>query len=78
MEVLEIAADEPEELLQRAFDQDSLLNHYPIELRAVTSLLQMARDLIRVNSFIPSRLTSLVEESPAGDVVRMMQSTFLP
>jgi hypothetical protein len=64
--------------MQRAFAQDSLLYRYPIELRAVTSLLQLVRDLIRVNGFVPSRLTSLVEEVHAGDVIRMMQSTFLP
>jgi hypothetical protein len=75
--LLNLAAN-PADLMQRAFAQDSLLNRYPIELRAVTSLLQLVRDLIRVNGFVPSRLTSLVEEVHAGDVIRMMQSTFLP
>jgi hypothetical protein len=65
-------------LLHDAFVQDTLLSHYPIELRAVTSLLQMVRDLIRVNSFVPSHLTSLTEGLHAADVLQMMQSTFFP
>jgi len=69
---------EPDVLLQRAFAQDTLLSHYPIELRAVTSLLQMVRDSIRVNSFVPPRLASLTEGIHAADVLRMMQSTFFP
>jgi hypothetical protein len=78
MGVLGLVSQNPEALLQRAFADDTLLSRYPIELRAVTSLLQMARDLIRVNGFVPSRLTSLTEGLHAADVVRVMQSTFFP
>jgi hypothetical protein len=76
--LMELPNKPPDDFLDNAFVQDSLLSHYPVELRAVTSLLQMARDLIRVNSFVPSRLTSLGEELHATDIVRMMQSTFFP
>jgi hypothetical protein len=77
MNLLGLSHD-PQGLLQRAFAEDPLLSHYPIELRAVTSLLQLARDLIRVNGFVPSRQTFLIEGLHADDVLRLMQSTFLP
>jgi hypothetical protein len=65
-------------LLQQAFGEDTLLSHYPIELRAVTSLLQMARDLSRTNAFFHSGQTFLTEGLHGADVLRMMLSTFLP
>jgi len=77
IDLLRLSKD-PDALLQRAFAEDTLLSHYPIELRAVTSLLQLTRDLIRVNGFVPSRLTSLTEDLHAADLVRMMQSMFFP
>jgi hypothetical protein len=66
------------DLLERGFTEDSLLSRYPIELRAVTSLLQMARDLVRTNGFIHSQQTFLSDDLHAVDVLRMMQSVFLP
>jgi hypothetical protein len=77
IDLLKLSRDS-DALLQEAFAHDSLLSDYPIELRAVTSLLQMVRDLIRLNSFVPSRLTSFTEGLHAADVIRMMQSTFFP
>jgi hypothetical protein len=65
-------------LLQLAFSEDSLLSRYPIELRAVTSLLQMARDLIRVNGFVHSPHTFLADGMHAADELQMMQSVFTP
>jgi hypothetical protein len=68
----------PPALLQRAFREDALLSHYPIELRAVTSLLQMARDLSRTNAFFHSGQTFLTEDLHAADILRAMHSIFLP
>jgi hypothetical protein len=77
MNLLGLGGD-PQALLQRAFSEDALLSHYPIELRAVTSLLQMARDLSRTNAFFPSGQTFLTEGVHAGDILRAMHSVFLP
>jgi hypothetical protein len=76
MNVLGLPHDE-NALLQRAFADDPLVSHWPIELRAVTSLLQMGRDLIRVNGFVPEGRTTLTDELRAGGVLRAMLSTFL-
>ncbi|HZU38207.1 MAG TPA: hypothetical protein VFA18_19950, partial [Gemmataceae bacterium] len=65
-------------LLQRGFAGDSLLSRYPIELRAVTSVLQMARDLTRVNGLVRTPQTFLGGPMHAADVLRMMHSLFEP
>jgi hypothetical protein len=77
MKLLELTP-KTDSLLQRGFAEDALLSRYPMELRAVTSLLQMARDLIRVNNFAQRRPTFLADGLHAVDVLRMMQSVFTP
>ncbi len=68
----------PGGLLARAFLEDALLSRYPIELRAVISLLQMTRDLSRTNAFFHSGQTFLTANSHAADILRAMHSVFLP
>jgi hypothetical protein len=67
----------PQQLIQSAFNDDSLLTHYPLQLRAVTSLLQMARDLMRAGQFSSSTAASLGNDLHITDVLRMMQSLFI-
>jgi hypothetical protein len=76
--LLGLQSPSPAALMQRAFSDDSLLSHYPPELRAVTSLLQIARDLSRVNGFTPARLTALTDDLHGADILRLMKSTFTP
>jgi len=63
-------------LLQTAFVEDTLLSHYPPELRAVTSLFQIARDLQRSNAFFMSKQTRLTDDLHAGELVQALQNLF--
>jgi hypothetical protein len=76
MTVLQLPAGGADGLLRAAFLDDRLLSQYPAELRAVTSLLQIARDLRRVNSFFQSGQTHLTEQAHATDIIRGIQGLF--
>jgi len=51
-----------EKLLRRAYDEDTLLSQYPLELDMLVRIVDITRSLIHRNQFVPAMPTTAAEE----------------
>jgi len=70
-------AKQRETLLQKAFDEDTLLSNYPIELDGLIRLIDIARTFIGVNHFIPQPAAVLGDSTHIATALPMLASAFM-
>jgi hypothetical protein len=63
-------------LLRRAFDEDSLLSKYPLELDGLIQLIDLARTFINANHFIPTTTATLADDTHIAVSLPMLARAF--
>ena len=69
-------AKQRESLLQRAFDEDTLLSKYPLELDGLIRLIDIARTFVSANHFIPEPAAVLGDTTHMAIALPMLASVF--
>jgi hypothetical protein len=69
-------AKQRESLLQRAFDEDTLLSSYPLELDGLIRLIDIARTFVSANHFIPEPAAVLRDTTHMAIALPMLASVF--
>jgi hypothetical protein len=65
-------------MLDQAFNQDTLLSRYPVELDILVQVLSILRKCIITGEFIHAPVGPLSDDAHLADVLRVMKTIFLP
>jgi hypothetical protein len=71
------SAKQRETLLLRAFQEDTLLANYPLELDGLIRLIDLTRTLIGANHFIPQPEATLKDNTHMANSLQMLASVFM-